>query len=617
MLKSFHKLSSRSLAGPIRDVIFFILFYLYLWLVVETHLIYHGAGMVTNFPVFFRGWVFFSKFLSYPGGPVEYLSAFLAQFFYYSWAGAIVATLQGWLICACVDYFLKTIKAPRFLRWVRFVPPILLLITYNHYTYHFTTTMALLTALAFVCLYLKIVPRKGLIALAVFLILSVICYTIAGGAYLLFAVLCAIYELFWTKRWQMAIACLLSVLAIPYIEGVLIYSVSIFDAFSNLLPLSWKISLYALRKRMIMPIYVLYLFLPLLVLLLGLLPKKLGKKPRSKSPEHGRGALGWIIESLVLFVIAGAVALHSHDNKLKILFEVDYYTCYEKWSQALEAAQRYPGNNFFVAHSTNLALYHTGRLGYDMFSYWQHPHSLFLADRTQTFAHWEKFDAYLNVGFINIAEHELTETMEQQGRRPIILKRLALINMVKANSGTAQVYLNALSKTLFDADWADGYLALIESDPNLSTDNRVQRLRSRMTRKDYSFSSFGNEQMLLDLLEQNRQNHAAFECLMALYLLATEFDEFVQNLDRLNDFDYRQVPRHYEEAVLVYEFNTKKQVDLGSRSISSQSRQRFKDFVQVLSRYGGNKRTAFNELAENYGDTYFFYSLYGTSGTKR
>ena len=95
MANSFRKLTSQNLGRPIQSFIFFILFYLYLWLEVDPRLIYHGGGMITNFPVFFRGWVFFQQFIAYPGGPVEYLSAFLSQLFYYSWAGALIVTLQA------------------------------------------------------------------------------------------------------------------------------------------------------------------------------------------------------------------------------------------------------------------------------------------------------------------------------------------------------------------------------------------------------------------------------------------------------------------------------------------------------------------------------------------
>ncbi|MHC4738601.1 MAG: DUF6057 family protein, partial [Planctomycetota bacterium] len=95
MLNSPQKLSSQNPGGPIRSFVFFILFYLYFWLEVDLRLIYHSGGVISNFPAFFRGWAFFRQFMAYPGGPAEYLSAFLSQFFYYSWAGAFVVTLQA------------------------------------------------------------------------------------------------------------------------------------------------------------------------------------------------------------------------------------------------------------------------------------------------------------------------------------------------------------------------------------------------------------------------------------------------------------------------------------------------------------------------------------------
>ena len=99
--------SSQSLGRWLQSFLFFILFYLYLWLYVDPRLIYHGGGIITNFPSFYKGWTFFLTFPRYPGGLIEYLSAFLVQFFYFPWAGALVITAQAWLLSFCFDYLLK------------------------------------------------------------------------------------------------------------------------------------------------------------------------------------------------------------------------------------------------------------------------------------------------------------------------------------------------------------------------------------------------------------------------------------------------------------------------------------------------------------------------------
>jgi len=153
--------SSQGLERLLQSFLFFILFYLYLWLYVDLRLMYHGAGIITNFPVFYKGWTFFLPFLSYPGGPLEYSGAFLSQFFYYSWAGALVVTVQAWLLSVCIDYLLKAANLPR-IRWICFILPILLLVLYSRYAYYFATTMALLITLLIACLYIKMTLSRTL-----------------------------------------------------------------------------------------------------------------------------------------------------------------------------------------------------------------------------------------------------------------------------------------------------------------------------------------------------------------------------------------------------------------------------------------------------------------------
>jgi len=370
--------------------------------------------------------------------------------------------------------------------------------------------------------------------------------------------------------------------------------------------------------------YILYLLLPSAALLLGLcrIPakKKVKKKPRHKSTKPGAKILSWytgtpllrwIIESCLLFVIAGTVVFSSHDNELKTLLEADYYAYHRMWPQVFQAFHRHP-NSLFIVHAVNRALYHTGRLGSDMFAYPQHPDTLFLTSKKRFAAFWKKFDVYIDLGVMNLAESALTESLIRLGERPIILKRLALINMVKGDLGAARVYLGALSKTLFHADWANNYLARLQSDPNLSMDDQIQHLRDMMMETDYGFTNYVPERILLALLQKNRYNRMAFEYLMAWYLLTGQLDKLVQNLDRLDDFNYEGIPRHYEEAILIYEVLTGTKVDLKGRQISQRTHQRARGFSSISNRFrSSNEMTAMLATAPYFGDTYFFYYNFG------
>ena len=631
---------SRYMEWSLQSFLFFTFFYLYLWLYVDLRLIYHGAGIITNFPVFYKGWTFFLPFLSYPGGPVEYLSAFLSQLFYYSWVGALVITVQAWLMCLCLDYLLKAANSLRS-HLICFTLPILLLVLYTLYTCYFVTTMAFLTALLTACLYLKLTlsHNKNFSCVSIFLILSVILYYLAGGALLLFAVICVIYELIFRSRWKLSLFYLLSAGAIVYILGVLILGFSIIDAFSNLMPFSWKILNYEARKRAVAIVYAFYLLPPLILLVLGIwrrlvksllfAKKRTGRKPakkhRNKISNLPAKIFSWyscslklkyVVELLLLLAIADSAVFFSRNDNLRTRFKVDYYAFHKMWPELLISARRYPTDPF-IAHAVNRALYHRGRLGYDMFSWPQHPDYLFLSDKKYKWMYWQIFDVFLDLGVVNLAENDLTECLEGLGDRPMVLQRLALINMVKGNLDSAKIYLGALSKTLFDADWAIHYLDLLETNPDLSTDKYIQHLRSLCLDKDCLTHSLLKERTLSWLLERNSQNRMAFEYLMAWYMLNKQLGKFVQNLERLQDFDYREVPTHYEEAALIYVYGTGKPFNLSGYQPNPQKRRQIEDFSRLINSYGGDKKAAFNELSKKFRNTYFFYYMYAPPGPNK
>ncbi|MCJ7728664.1 MAG: DUF6057 family protein [Sedimentisphaerales bacterium] len=630
---------SWSVAGTTAlTLLFFVLYYLYLWLVVDLRLIYHGGGVILDFPVFYRGWEFFRKSAFSPGGSVEYVSAFLGQFFYIGWAGALVATVQAWLLWLCIGSIFR-VAGGRRLRLVCFAASILLLILYAGYIYPLGIAMNLLVAFGFVRLYMGTTSKRRPTDLLVFLALSIILYVIVGGAYLLFAMVCGVYELFLRRRPALGITFLLSSPIVAHIVSVFVFNVGVIDVFNDFM-LHVEKDDVTIKTTKLTVVYTLYLLLPLTMVGLGLaellrrskvmLPGRTAAVTVSpKSTEKNGQRLpnrftSWlaresatIFTSLLGFVAAALVAYSCHDSLLKTLITVDYYASNKMWRQVLEASARYPRNKF-INYAVNRALYQTGRLADDMFSFEQHPTALLLSTEwSNPVGWWWVSDAFIDLGQMNIAESMLANVMDACGERPMVLRRLALVTMVKGDIGAARVYLGALSRTLFDAGWAREYLEKIESDPNLSTDEEVQQLRNMMPAIDRDFRSL-NEDIFLDLLDKNRQNRMAFEYLMAFYLLTGRFDKFAGNLDRLDDFDYGRIPRVYEEAILLYSYIKKTKVELHGREISPESRERFIGFRNIyIGRYRTNDKAALKELARNYGDSYFFYCLYGRSGMKK
>jgi hypothetical protein len=476
--------------------------------------------------------------------------------------------------------------------------------------------MTVLAALGFVCLYLWIVSKGRVPSLLVFSALSIIVYATTGAGYLLFTALCALYELLVRRRLKVCVMYFLLAPIVLQVIGMLVFDEGIVDTLLYFRPFS-KESGLGMVEGMLTMSYVFYLFVPVAVSGLWLI-RRFSAGPSGGLFVWSEKPVSKVIGLALPFVIGVAAGGLLNNSDLKTALEVDYYACQKMWPEVLKAARCFPRDKF-ASHAVNRALYHTGRLTEDMFAYPQSFEMLLIPATARVPMYWASFDTFIDLGQVNLAGYLLSLSMEANGERPIILKRLALVNMAKGNTGEARACLGALSKTLFDAEWAREYLEKIEADPNLSTDTEVQRLRSFMADKDRCFREVKIDMnMLLDLLDKSRQNRMIFEYSMAVYLLTLQLDRFMENLNRLDDFDYLWIPRVYEEAILIYDYINGVKTIVPGREIRSDTRKRFEGFMFVyLGRYKSDKQAAFDELAKDYGDSYFFYSLYGQSGMKK
>jgi len=608
--------------GAVRSVAFFVLFYLYL-VRLDLRLLYHGSGLIENFPTFYWGWDFFSGHLAYPGGMVQYASALLAQLFYSSWAAGAVVTCQAWLIWLGTDAYLRAVGARR-LRWIRFFGPLVLAAVYSQYTFHLPMTMGFVVALLGTCLFLRFAPQATVPRGLCFLVLSVVLYAGAGGAFLLFAILCGAAEIVCRHRHREGLLYWILGAVLPYLLGVVIYGDRVANAYGRLLPCFWRAVQDEPGRLMLKAVFVLDVSLPVVVGLLGIwrflsgrrrrpAPQtrsaKRSKEPRQDEPTPAKGtsgALTWSLETAALAVLTAATLVIYHDSRQKILFEVDYYSRHRMWPEVLELGRRSP-HHYLVSHAIYRALYHTGQLGDSMFSYPQDPKALLLTGKE---ALWQKVDTCIDLGLINEAENALSISIEIFGDRPILLQRLALINMVKGDIGTSRVFLGALAKTPFWSAQAQDYLARLQNDPNLSQDKEIQSLRAVRLKQD----SVKATDTLTQLLAENPKNRMAYEYGMAWLLLTRNLATFAQTFNTYHHTNASMIPRHYEEAILLCKALKQGSVDLHGQSVSPESFNRLADFMKALRPYGKDVATARAALKTGFGDSYYYYFFLSGSG---
>jgi len=624
---------------------FFVLLFLYVWLWTDPSLLYHGGGLLSfvvsapntenQFPIFSWSWGFFNNFLTYPGGPIDYLSALLSQCYYYPWAGALILTAVAALFGLATNIFMMALAGTR-VPLVPFIPGILVLVLCNQYIHRLAMLIGILVAMFAVCIYAGAAHRSRVLRFTAFLALSAPLYYLAGEAYLLYAALCGVYELRSKQGRLLGLCYLLFGGLISYAFATYGSDFNLVDTHAPLFPLQ---PVAHMGDQIV--ILGLYLFL-LLAALVGALWRRMPcARFRNLQAKPG-------LELAILLIVAALAVRLSFDSTERTLLRINRFACQEMWPQVLEEARGFRCNRerYAVAlHAVNRALYETGRLPYEMFSYPQDRLGFMLGwgrrskrvDRTiiriepLEVARVEALDSFttehlyvlryhlffqlgdltLQLGLVNKAEHEAHEALELLGDYPLIIKRLALINIAKGQTEAAKVFLRKLSTYPFYGGWGKDALRRLEADPLWSTDSQIEHIRSVMPVKD-----FRQNQSLpkgLDaLLRRNKHNRMAFEYKMAFYLLSWQLEKSVRELDHLNDFNYPNIPRYYQEAIVLYEAISRRKVDLHGRQIDPQTSQTYQEFMRVFALFFnvGDLQGAEEVLGQHYGDTYFFYYFF-------
>jgi len=638
---------------------FFLPYYWYLRECLKPQLLYHGhavplpSGDLVYFPIYQKGFAFLERFLARPGGLSEYLGARYCQYYYCPNLGAFVITAVALLVYLGSDWLIR-LGGGGSSRGLRFVPPLLLLIVYNQYTFQLASCLALVVVLMATVVYVLVANRvdRALARAAVFAVLCVAVYYAAGGMYVLLAVLCALSELLANRRYVLGGLYLVAAAGVPllgkywfdvsvaaaYLHSSGLYGFGEFlpGAYSTEAPLNgerlsetaWSASYRLSSPRQLAALLCLYgSFIAILVVVvfrrtLG----RLGTAIRFRSGRVGQVCFSSRLRpvwAMVTLSVAGvSVAWLTLDRDAQTVLQANYCARMETWPEFLEVIDRYPVREYpaSVMVDVNRALFETGQLGSRMFSYRQSPEALFrLGSRAASLK--GGCEMLFRLGRINEAEHAALEVLEMDGERPETLRLLADVYIVKRRSDVARVFLSVLTRDVVQGPWAEDRLQRLDSDPLLSSDPRIRDARLVMPLTDMVTES--KEELLLALLARNRKNRMAFEYLMAYYLLTRQPDKVALHIDLLNDFGpqafgYPTVPEHYAEALLLYLHNVNLPLDkppnLRGRIIRRETLERVRQVIQVAYECRNDKEAMGKILTARFPNSGCRYLLTGEAG---
>lgn len=595
-------------------------YFLYVWLRLNPGLLFEASP---RFPAYLGGWDFAGPFLLHPGGPGEYATAWLAQWFRFSWSGAVVITAVTAVLCLAFDRYLASLSGRR-RAWPALLPAMLTLVIYGQFLFDLGNVLPVAVAVAAAALYAAWgtapLPRR----VALFAVLSAVSYYALGSPYLVFVVLCAIFEMGAGAGRLAGLLYLLSAEAVPQLIGVMLLNQVTMAAYTRHSPMGD--SLDPAGRATLALLWV------ALFLVAGLTARRGRADDAPASPSVGWWPRVRPVAIAALLILPGVL---TYARVPRVVLEVAQLLHQERYEDILRLARRTHFKTPLVqlVHGTNQALSHLGRLSEDMFRYPQGPEGLMVGmmggDRlrpsqvrglrsTLPFA-VECCEAYLDLGLVNQAEREASESLENRGPMARVLRVLARAHLVKGRLEAARHVLRVMARTADGRAWARDTLARLDADPTLKSDADTTRLRACMPLQDIPYPDLELERQCQALLARNPTNRPAYEYLMAYYLLNRKLDQFAALAERLPQLGYTDIPRPWQEALVMVQAMSHRAVGLPGYRVSSDVAADFGRFSDIVVPYANQQRLpeAVALTAADFGNTYFYYFNFGLSGVGR
>jgi len=566
--------------------ILFLAFYIYFFTLNKFHLFYLEQTQLFRF-----SGDYFKPFLEKPGEFIFYLGEFLSQFFVNQYFGAGIVTLLGAGICFLSYLIFKKLRINVLVLCI--VPVFLIAALQSNHLYKIGLTIGILFALSFGYGYLQLTSnlKRYITGGIVWLLL----YHLTGSFALLASLFAVLFELFYFNsktKWIIILAIVLLTMGIPYLSWKFFYLIPFQNAWFYPLPF-WGVSRILLFAALLA-------YFPVIILILS------GYKQIRKKEVF---VVPWNFKSILagsMIVIAGIVFVKTkaYDLKIEIFLGMDHYVQAEDWNKVIALSNTYPGVNQLVLYYTNLALYKTGQFGNRMFDFPQQGiKGLRLEWTRDEVTPFFGGEIFYHLNYINEAYRWAFESMVAKGLNPRSLKRLVQTSIINRNYEIADKYLNILDQTIFYKNWATRYKTYVSDTAQISRNKELTEKRQFLVKRDFISNDLG----LNELLKEHPENRMAFEYQMAAFLLNKDIKSFADNIYRLKEFRYREIPVNYEEALLFCMTYFKRDLVPEGYSIRPATIQRKNDYIAGISRCGGDRDRAARELHKQFGKTCWYY----------
>lgn len=427
--------------------------------------------------LFLFTWGYLGERLSLPGGPADWLSEFLVQFFYWRWAGALVLALLAVLLQRAVW---RVLGKRNYL--FSFIPSLLLLIYLGDVDVLLSYPVALLLSVWLCPLFLRAGwHRLWLIPLGWWLCGPVIVVPVLLSA-LRGRKPADLLMLGWTA---LAFYAEYRLLASQY---------------------PFRDALFGLNyHRLVETLPVLQLVIPA-VTLLCILACGLPVALRRPVPA------GIVLGILLAAGTAWGISL-TYDKDTQETLAYDWLIRHERYADVVKRAEKYQPHNPVSACSVNFSLFAEGQLNARMDEFYQcGTQGLVLPSIRDNLSDITSAELLWMMGMPNITLQycfDLQESIQNGRKSGRFMSRIAQCNIVNGWYDRAARYLDILEHSLFYRKWAQGQKALIQDKEKVASDPVYAYIRNVRFQDDFITQYDSLDLMMALLYNQNNNNFMA------------------------------------------------------------------------------------------------------------
>ena len=536
---------------------------------------------------------YLNDFFIKPGGLLDLSGRFLTQFYISKLAGSLilaaVLTIPG-IILAYINKRLmpgSTLSA-----FLLLIPSCLLLLMQTHYYHLMMYNLGFLLVIVYFHIWL-LTERKTIRYLV--LALFPLFFYLTGAYAVIFICLFILYSLFYIggpHKYYYP----LFILAVTAISAVVFNEILLLQTFKQLVLFPLPFINDSTHKVLFWLLTGLLILYPAICRIAGTL-----------KPVKRNIISAGLILPVICYAVTVIMLITGYNSQTARVINLEKLIFEEKWKEAVEYQEKYPAENLIGEYFYNVALSETDQLCDRLFYGRQDfgTGSLILGWSSEHL-NWGAYSFY-TMGLINESQRWAYEEMVVYGQRPQNMKMLTKTSLLTGNYRLAKKYTGIMKNTLFYKSWAQEFekmaedTTLIRSHPGLGEKLRI------LPGSDFFIHLESPEANLPLLVDENPGNRRAFEYMMSWLLLGKNVDILVNNIRLMKNMGYTRIPRHIEEAILIYYNSMGKFPDLGGLPVSSETMMRFDQYFAAYMQARQNPSLLMETMKKDFGNTFWYY----------